>query len=95
MAEAGRDDVNRDAGQEQRRRVDVAEIVEPGERERLRRVRLVLPGGQGRHEGRHGVRVDRRSPATKAAEPAMVICFPSRSMSHHLRLSSSPRRAPV
>jgi hypothetical protein len=36
-----------------------------------------------------------RSPATNAAEPAMVICLPSRSTSHHRRLSSSPRRAPV
>ena len=65
VTEPGSDDMDRDACQQQGRRVQVAKIVQPGVGERPGRWRVcvVMAVDQVGHERSHGVGVERLSPS--------------------------------
>jgi hypothetical protein len=63
VAEPGGDNMDRHPGQQQRRGMQVTQVMQTGMRQRLsRRHRFVVRGNQLVHERGHGVRVERLAP---------------------------------
>ncbi|GAA3510461.1 hypothetical protein GCM10023075_72230 [Streptosporangium album] len=73
VSESGRHDADGDAGQEERGRVDMAEVVKPRVGERDIRLRLVVCVDQLWHEGTHRVGVDRLGPSPRSVDTGFML----------------------